>query len=154
MNIKLKRIAKKSDYTIGKIYIDGVYFCDSIEDKDRGLKQSMTLDQIKKIKVMHKTAIPTGTYEITLKVKSPKYSKKSYFVNLCNAFMPRLLNVPGYEGVLIHTGNTQDDSSGCIVVGQNKVVGKVINSKQTFEKLYPVLKQASDKGEKITITIE
>ena len=68
--------------------------------------------------------------------------------------MPRLLNIPGYDGVLIHTGNTQDDSSGCIIVGQNKVVGKVINSKLTFEKLYPVLKQASDKGEKITITIE
>lgn len=154
MKLVLKRIAKRDKYTIGKLYINDQYFCDTIEDEDRGLKQTMSLDDIKKIKVKHQTAIPTGTYEITLKVKSPLYSKKPYFVKLCNAMMPRLLNIPGYDGVLIHTGNTQDDSSGCIIVGQNKVVGKVINSKLTFEKLYPVLKQASDKGEKITITIE
>jgi len=68
--------------------------------------------------------------------------------------MPRLLNIPGYDGVLIHTGNTEQDSSGCIVVGYNKVVGKVINSMDAFKVIYPILKEASDKGEKITITIE
>ena len=68
--------------------------------------------------------------------------------------MPRFVNIPGYEGVLIHTGNTAEDSSGCIVVGYNKVVGKVINSMNAFKTIYPVMKTASDKGEKITVTIE
>lgn len=76
MNILLKRIAKKSTYTIGKLYVDGVYFCDTIEDKDRGLTQKTPLSEIKKVKVYQETAIPTGTYEITTNVISPKYSKK------------------------------------------------------------------------------
>ena len=68
--------------------------------------------------------------------------------------MPRILNIPGYDGVLIHPGNTDKDTMGCLLVGQNTVIGKVTNSKATFEKLYPILKAASDKGERITITIK
>jgi len=68
--------------------------------------------------------------------------------------MPRLLNVPGYEGVLIHAGNSAKDSSGCILVGKNTVVGKVTNSQNTFLELYAILKQANNKNEKITITIK
>lgn len=154
MEILIKRIAKKETYTIGKLYIDGKYYCDTIEDKDRGLTQSMSSKEIADKKIKHKTAIPTGKYELTLKVKSPKYSQKKAFVDYCNAFMPRFVNIPGYEGVLIHTGNTAEDSSGCIVVGYNKVVGKVINSMNAFKTIYPVMKTASDKGEKITVTIE
>lgn len=154
MEIVLNRIAKKSTYTIGKLYIDNKYVCDTIEDRDRGLNNKMSSDEVRKIKVQHLTAIPTGTYEVTLKVKSPKYSKKPYFVNYCNAFMPRLLNVPGFEGILMHTGNTASDSSGCIILGRNTVVGKVTNSVSTFETVYPMLKKASDAGEKITITIK
>ena len=154
MNITVKRIAKRDTYTIGKLYIDGKYYCDTIEDKDRGLKQSMSEKEILSNKIKHQTAIPTGTYEVTLKIKSAKYSQKKVFVQYCNALMPRLLNVPGYDGVLIHTGNTEQDSSGCILVGYNKVVGKVINSMDAFKVIYPILKDASDKGEKITITIE
>ena len=154
MKLELKRIAKRDTYTIGKLYIDGVYFCDTIEDKDRGLKQSMSLNEIKQIKVKHQTAIPTGTYEITLHVVSPKYSQKPWYVNLCGAKMPRLLNIPGYDGVLIHPGNSAADSSGCLVVGKNTVVGKVTDSRTTFKNLYAKLKVASDKGERITITIK
>jgi hypothetical protein len=77
----------------------------------------MALPEIQKRKVMHKTAIPAGTYKMIVDI-SP--SKKR--------LLPRLLNVPGFEGILIHRGNTEDDSSGCIIVGENKVVGKVINS--------------------------
>ena len=154
MNITVKRIAKRDTYTIGKLYIDGKYYCDTIEDKDRGLKQNMSEKEILSKKIKHQTAIPTGTYEVTLKIKSAKYSQKKIFVQYCNALMPRLLNVPGYDGVLIHTGNTEQDSSGCILVGYNKVVGKVINSMDAFKVIYPILKDASDKGEKITITIE
>ena len=135
MKLIVKRIAKKPTYTIGKLYIDGVYFCDTVEDTDRGLFQGQSLDLIKKIKIPNKTAIPTGTYKLTLNVVSPKYSKKAIYQEICKGRVPRLLDVPGYDGVLIHIGNSADDSSGCILVGQNKVVGKVINSTETFRKL-------------------
>lgn len=140
MKLTLKRTAKKPTYTIGKLYIDDVYFCDTIEDTDRGLYQGQDLALIKKIKINSKTAIPIGTYKITLNVVSPKYSKKKIYQDICKGRVPRLLNVPGYEGVLIHIGNTADDSSGCILVGENKQVGKVLNSTETFRKLYNKIK--------------
>ena len=144
MKLTVKRIAKKPTYTIGKLYIDGVYFCDTVEDTDRGLFQGQSLDLIKKIKIPNKTAIPTGTYKLTLNVISPKYSKKAIYQEICKGRVPRLLDVPGYDGVLIHIGNSADDSSGCILVGQNKVVGKVINSTETFRKLYNKIKGQKD----------
>lgn len=153
MDILLKRIARKPYYTIGKLYINGTYFCDTIEDKDRGLKQTMSLAEIKKIKVASQTAIPTGTYTVTLKVQSPKFSLKPFYKSFCNGYVPRLLNVPGYEGILIHCGVNQNSSAGCLIVGKNTIVGQVTDSQNTFKKLYPILKQASTKGEKITITI-
>lgn len=151
MKLLLKRIAKKDTYTIGKLYIDEKFFCNTIEDKDRGLNQSMTLEQIKKIKVPNETAIPAGTYNVTLNVISPKYSKRDfYYKNANKGRVPRLLNVPGYEGVLIHCGNTASDSSGCILVGMNTKVGMVTDSKNTFIKLYKEL--LKDKNN-ITLTI-
>ena len=152
MKLLLKRIAKKSTYTIGRLYIDGQYFCDTIEDVDRGLKQTMALALIQKLKVLHKTAIPTGNYIITLNVVSPKFGSKDFYkTNANGGRLPRLIGVPGFDGVLIHVGNTEEDSSGCIIVGQNKVVGKVVNSKAIFSSLYKKLQLAKDK---ITITIE
>ena len=144
MKLTVKRIARKPTYTIGKLYIDGVYFCDTVEDTDRGLFQGQSLDLIKKIKIPNKTAIPTGIYKLTLNVISPKYSKKAIYQEICKGRVPRLLDVPGYDGVLIHIGNSADDSSGCILVGQNKVVGKVINSTETFRKLYNKIKGQKD----------
>lgn len=154
MELTLRRIAKKEKYTIGKLYIDGVYFCDTIEDKDRGLTQTTPLAEIKKKKVYAQTAIPSGTYQVVMNVTSAKFSKKEYYKNFCKGKLPRLLNVPGFDGILMHTGTTEADSAGCIIVGQNKVVGKVLNSKTTFESLYTKLKGASDKGETINITIK
>lgn len=154
MNILVTRIAKKSNYTIGKLYIDDKYYCDTIEDKDRNLNNAMSSKEIKKTKVNNKTAIPTGTYDVTLKTKSPKYSKSQTFVKYCNAYMPRILNVPGFDGILLHTGNTAEDSSGCIILGYNKQIGKVVNSMDAFKKVYPILKKASDEGQRISITIK
>lgn len=154
MNITLRRVAKRSTYTIGKLYINGVYFSDTIEDTDRGLKQDTPLEEIKKKKVYAKTAIPTGTYEITMNIVSPRLSKKVFYRQNCNGGrVPRLLNVPGFDGVLIHVGNTAADSAGCILVGNNSQVGKVLNSKTTFLRLYKLLDVAARNGEKITITI-
>lgn len=154
MKITLRRTFKGETYTIGKMYIDGEYICDTIEDKDRGLTQDMASSEISKIKVKHQTAIPTGTYKVTLKVQSPKYSQRSQY-NFCKGYLPRLIDVPGFEGILIHIGNRADDgtgrgdSSGCILVGENKVKGQVINSTATFKKLYEILKNSDDE-----ITIE
>ena len=150
MKLTLKRIARKEGYTIGRLYIDDAYFCDTLEDADRGLEQAMPLDMIKRIKVKGETAIPTGTYELSMRHISPKYSRKKAFA-FTGGVMPRLLNVPGYEGVLIHSGNTAADSEGCILVGENKAVGKVLNSMATFKALWSVLNQR--KSEPITITI-
>lgn len=150
MKLTLKRIARKEGYTIGRLYIDDAYFCDTLEDRDRGLEQAMPLDMIKRIKVKGETAIPTGTYELSMRHISPKYSRKKTFA-FTGGVMPRLLNVPGYEGVLIHSGNTAADSEGCILVGENKAVGKVLNSMATFKALWSVLNQR--KSEPITITI-
>ena len=153
MKLTLKRIAKKSTYTIGKLYIDGQYFCDTIEDRDRGLTSEMSLKEIKQIKIPKETAIPTGTYKITLDVISPKYSTKDFYIkNANNGRVPRLLKVPEYDGVLIHCGNTAKDSAGCILVGKNDVVGMVTHSKETFIKLYKILQNAKD--QEITITIQ
>lgn len=153
MKLKLQRIAKKDNYTIGKLYVDGKYFADTIEDKDRGISDTDTLDEIKKKKVYSKTAIPTGTYKITLDVVSPKFSQKEYYKKFCGGKLPRLLNVKGFDGILIHKGVNADSTAGCIIVGKNTVVGAVTNSQFYFEQLYKVLKVAKDKGEQIEIEI-
>lgn len=148
MEIRVRRIALKDTYTIGKMYIDGEYFCDVLEDMVRDLENQ--------VKVPNNTAIPYGTYEITLDVKSTKYSdfNKYPWAKDYNGYLPRLTNVPLFLGILIHPGNTEHDSSGCLLVGENKVVGKVINSKTTFERLMKeYLLPANKRGEKINITI-
>lgn len=150
MKLLLKRIAKKSTYTIGKLYIDGSYFCDTLEDKDRGLSQEMSLSEIQKIKVKNETAIPVGTYDVTLNVVSPKFKDRSW-AKPYSGKIPRILGVKCFDGILIHpSGSNSKDTSGCILVGENKAVGKVLNSQTTFHKLMSKLKSQSN----ITITIE
>lgn len=149
MKLLLKRIAKMEKYTIGKLYIDGKYFSDTLEDTDRNLTNTMSKDEIVKVKVYGKTAIPTGTYVVDMNTVSPKFGKRSW-AQPYEGKVPRLQDVPGYEGVLIHPGNTADDTSGCILVGKNKVKGQVVESQNTFHSLMNILKGDND----ITITIE
>lgn len=145
MKLELKRIFKGETYTIGKLYIDGIYFCDTLEDVVRDIK---TIDD----KIYAKTAIPEGEYDIDMSTISPKYSiRKSY--QWCRGRLPRLKNVPFFEGILIHSGNTAEDSAGCILVGQNKVKGKVINSMDTLKKLWVRLNVAYELSENIRIEI-
>ena len=148
MKLELKRIFRGPKYTIGKLYVDNQYVCDTLEDTDRDLKQTDSLSSIQKKKVYGQTAIPTGTYSITLNVISPKFKDRSW-AKFCNGKLPRLLNVPGYDGVLIHVGNKPEDTLGCILVGYNKIKGQLINSTEAFKKLYSVL----DKSSTITIVI-
>lgn len=153
MKINLKRIYTNNKYTIGHLYVDGTYICDSIEDADRGLKDSMTLEEIRAKKIKDKTAIPTGNYKVTMNVISPKFSKKKYYKDFCGGRLPRIVGVKGFDGVLIHRGTDENSSSGCLIVGYNKEKGKVLNSKQAFEKLYKMLDSANRNGEKIDIKI-
>lgn len=133
MRLELKRIAKRPTYTIGRLYIDGQYFCDTCEDCDRGLRDDMPLDYIKHAKVYGITAIPTGTYKVSI-TYSQKFKKN----------LPLIHNVKGFEGIRIHSGNTADDSLGCVLVGENKAVGKVLNSRATMDRLMPILLKAKD----------
>lgn len=128
MLIEVKRLYKKAEYTIGKMYIDGEYFCDTLEDTDRGLKQDMALSELKEMKVYGKTAIPTGEYMVAVT-----------FSNRFNKWLPLIHPVPAFEGVRIHSGNTADDSEGCILCGKNRVKGKVLDSRKTMSELMRIL---------------
>lgn len=153
MELILKRSYNCKDYCIGHLYINGKFFSDTIEDCDRGLDYKMPLKEILKKKIKALTAIPVGVYGIVMNVVSPKYNKKELYKKFCGGKMPRLLNVPGYDGVLIHPGNTAADSEGCILVGENKVKGKVINSFNTWVRLYDILKKANDNHEGIYLRV-
>jgi len=155
MKLLVERKWKKETYTISRLYVDGFRFYEALEDKDRGLKQTDSLSYIKSRKVAGETAIPTGTYKVAMNVTSPKYSAVAWYWKLCQGKMPRLMDVPGFDGILIHPGGSNGalDTRGCILVGRNTVVGKLTESKATFEKLYKKMKAAYDKGEEITIEI-
>ena len=141
MKLILKRIAIRQTYTIGKLYIDDVYFCDTIEDTVRDINKNGKFDNGEK-KVHSKTAIPYGNYEIKW-TYSPRFKK----------YTPQLMNVPSFEGIRIHAGNTSSDTEGCLILGENKQVGKVLNSRATINKFYPIIKEACSKG-KVTIEIK
>ena len=154
MELKVKRKAFEKEYTIGDLYIDGKFFSNTIEDCDRGLTQDMPLEEIKAKKVYGKTAIPTGTYEIDMNTISPKFQARSW-AKPYGGKLPRLIGVKGFEGVLLHVGNTASDSSGCLLVGKNSIKGMVTDSTRTFHTLMSkYLLPAKLRGEKITITIE
>lgn len=154
MKLIVDRKWKKQSYTISNLTIDGKWFCNVLEDADRGLDDSMSIAKIRELKKPSITAIPKGTYEITLDAISPKYCTNSFYKQVCNGKVPRLLNVKGFEGILIHAGNTDKDSAGCLLVGINLERGKVLKSQETFRKLYKMLSEAKLRGEYIQITIK
>ena len=141
MKLTLKRIALRPTYTIGKLYIDDVYFCDTIEDTVRDTNKSGKFDNGEQ-KIKGKTAIPYGTYEIKW-TYSPRFKK----------YTPQLMNVPSFEGIRVHAGNTSADTEGCLILGENKQVGKVLNSRATINKFYPIIKEACSNG-KVTIEVK
>ena len=105
MKLTLKRIALRSTYTIGRLYVDGNYFCDTLEDTVRDLNKNGKFDNGEK-KVYAKTAIPYGTYEIKW-TYSPRFKK----------YTPQLMNVPSFAGIRIHAGNSSTDTEGCLLLG-------------------------------------
>ena len=153
MKLLLHRRYKGTDYTIGTLYVDGTKFCDTLEDRDRGLTSSMSLFAIKTKKIFGKTAIPTGEYTIDMHSISPKFKDRTW-AKPYNGILPRLLNVNGFSGVLIHVGNRPEETDGCILVGNNTVKGVVVNSATVFHKLMDQLITADSLGETITIVVE
>lgn len=129
MELKLIRETKTNDSTIGKLYINEIYHCYTLEDKER------------EVKVQNITAIPKGRYEV--------------IVNFSNRFqqqMPLLLNVPNFVGVRIHWGNYSKDTEGCILLGTTKAVNMIGNSRTAYAKFMSIINKVSKK-EKIFITI-
>lgn len=153
MKLMIDRAWKKDTYTISRLFIDGKRFYEVLEDKDRGLKQTDSKERIKAVKVPGETAIPKGTYVVTLDVTSPKYAAVKWYWDFCKGKMPRLLNVPGFDGILIHPGSSALDSAGCLLCGRNTVKGKLTSSRDTFKAFYKKLESAAKRGEKITIEI-
>lgn len=153
MKLVVERSWPKATYTIGRLFIDGVRFYETLEDKDRMLFKDDPISLIRRTKVYGETAIPRGTYEVRMDIVSPKYAAVTWYKNLCGGRMPRLMDVPGFEGVLIHPGNTAIDTLGCILVGRNTKVGQLTSSRDTFKALYRKMEAAWKRGEKITIEI-
>ena len=154
LELLVDRKYKKETYTIGNLYVDGEWFCNTLEDKDRGLKSSMSLEEINEAKVYAETAIPAGRYKVIMDVVSPKYNRVKWYKDNFGGRMPRLENVKGFSGVLIHPGTTAVDSAGCIIVGLNKKKGNVLESRVTFTKLWKKLEEAYKSKKTIYLTIK
>lgn len=142
LNLKLERKWKKEKYTIGNLYVNGVFFSNVLEDTVRGLRQDMTPEEIKKIKIHGQTAIPSGRYEIRVTL-SARFRRQ----------LPILLNVPGYAGVRIHPGNTDANTEGCLLPGKNDRIGQVSNSRATMAALQKQIEDAIYQNSKVYIEI-
>lgn len=141
MQLKLERKYFKKGYTIGNLYINGEFFSNTLEDENRDLNKNGKFDNGES-KVNSETCIPFGTYKVVVSI-SPRFGRK----------LPRLLNVPSFENILIHRGNEAKDTSGCILVGENREPGKVLNSTRYELNLVKILEAAIAKGEEVTIEI-
>ena len=154
MEIQIIRYAFRSRYTIGRLFVNGITLCHTLEPTARGLTQDMALAEIVKRKIAGTTAIPCGRYRVDMDTVSPKYAQReNYRKDFNGGRMPRLLKVPGFEGILIHPGNFPQDTAGCILVGDNRVVGSVSDSWTAMRGIYSLLKTAHDKGEAIWLNI-
>ena len=147
MELKLIRKYFTEEYTIGRLYVDDKYFCDTLEDKVRELEDynhDGDFDDSGEGKIYGKTAIPCGRYRVTL-IWSLRRERQ----------VPLLNSVPGFTSILIHSGNTPDDTEGCILVGENKEKGKVLNSRYHEARLTNVLRDViNTQHERIYITIK
>lgn len=156
MELRVERKYKKYTYTIGRLYVNGEFLCNTLEDKDRGLSNNMSLSEIQSKKIKAETAIPSGTYKITLNIISPRFSKMSFYKNINGGRVPRLLNVKGFDGILIHVMDGAKGaalSEGCIGIGRNLIKGGLLQGKEYYKKLYSILLEAANKKEEIKITI-
>lgn len=147
MNIKLVRYSANKESTLGLFFIDGEFQCYTLEDEYRTQK------------VMHETRIPEGTYKITLAKFGGHHERYSVKFPEFHKGMLLLENVPGFTGILIHIGNKDDDTSGCILVGMtvnnNKISdGVLMDSTGAYKLIYPRIASAIERKEPVTISVE
>ena len=142
MEFKVNRTYLGEKYTIGKFFINGEYFCDTLEDKVRDFNKDGDLLDEGETKIYGDTAIPYGRYKV-IYTFSPHFGKK----------LPRLVGVKHFDGILIHAGNTDRDTNGCILVGYNKVKGRVINSTICMKKIIEIMEDCTANKEEVWITI-
>ena len=141
MELLLERKYPKNNYTIGNLFINGKFYCNIIEDVVRDINKNGSFD-CGEFKISGHTAIPYGKYEIQV-TYSPKFKRK----------LPLLLNVKHFEGIRIHRGNTEKDSSGCLIPGENTKRGMVLNSTKYELELTNLIESANRRGEKVIIEI-
>lgn len=143
MRLRIERVALRPTYTIGRLYVEGAYLCDTLEDtvRPRG------------VKVYARTAIPAGEYRVRMDVRSPRFGGRPRYRKY-GGRLPRLEGVPGFKGILIHPGSNAENTAGCILVGENKQVGRLTNSLYTFDKLWHILESARLRGEEITVSVK
>lgn len=156
MEIMVKRRFLGDKYTIGSLFVNGERFrvdgkaVDTLEDKNRDANMNGRFDDGER-KMYGQTCIPFGKYEVGLDF-SPKFSKKpSYTAFVRKGKMPHIRNVPSFEGILIHGGNTPADTLGCLLVGFNTIKGGLTQSLHVFKQLYAEIVAAMDNGEKVSI---
>ena len=140
MKIEIHRKYRKNGYTIGLLYVNGAFICNTLEDTDRGFTSAMSAKEIAAVKVKGKTAIPTGTYSVIMSY-SPRFKKQ----------MPLICGVKGFEGIRIHSGNSAEDTEGCILCGMNTEVGRITNSRYWTDKVYEFIRGGLKQG--VTIDI-
>lgn len=154
MELKVERRWKKAEYVIGRLYINDVLQCNTLEDTDRGLDDKMADWMIRNKKIPTRTAIPTGRYRVNMDTVSPKFSRYPFYMQVCQGKLPRLENVKGFSGILIHCGSDQTMTDGCLLVGLNRTKGKLTDCKEVFQKLYNQMIAAHRRGEEIWIDIQ
>ena len=142
MKIYIERKYKKEDYTIGSLFINGKWVCNTLEHKDRGLHQGMSKLEIAIAKVFHETAIPEGTYRVKAGLSMKFKARRPY-----------ILDVPGFSGIMIHEGNTVRDTQGCILVGLNTVRGRLTESRKCLGEVMAQVLEAEDRGEPVVMTV-
>lgn len=143
MVIRIDRRWKKAEYTVSRVYINGVYFgCNALEDTDRGLLQTMQLSELQRRKIKGKTAIPRGYYDVRI-TYSQKYKR----------MMPLVVDVPAFSGIRLHSGNSAKDTEGCILFGKNDKVGWISDSRYWTNKIYNEIDRALQRKEKVTLIV-
>lgn len=144
MKIEVIREASNKDCTFGKLYINGKFYCNTLEDVQRD------------VKIKGETAIPKGAYVVTLRNAGGKNEKYKEKFGTGHFGMLYLNNIPNYEYVLIHIGNTKKDSEGCILVGLGKDVksNSITQSTDAYKLIYPIIAKALLNKEKVEITVK
>lgn len=133
VHLLIDRKWRKPEYTIGRLYVNGEFLCNTIEDKDRGLYQGMSVSDLVEKKVPSETAIPTGTYKLQISY-SPKFKRD----------LIEVMNVGGFQGIRFHRGNTAADSAGCIIVGINNAQGRVSDSTKYEQIVTDIVRKADE----------